>query len=215
MRTPAIQRVFRDAEPVHGKRVVLFVAPGSGEFALVAGKKIGGAVQRNRARRVLRAAIREVAPRGVAGHDVVLVAREAIRDATNPGPDHRDDRTAPAWRGAPMTSVRRVLWNAGAPARGFLIGAIRAYQLTLSRWLGGQCRFFPTCSRYAEEAIRTHGAIKGSLLASRRVLRCNPFGRGGLDPVPPAGRSKGLYDDAIQSPPSLSSADVSGRHHAG
>ena len=61
--------------------MVLFVAPGSGEFALVAGKKIGGAVQRNRARRVLRAAIREVAPRGVEGRDVVLVAREAIRDA--------------------------------------------------------------------------------------------------------------------------------------
>jgi ribonuclease P protein component len=81
VRTLAIQRVFREAEPVHGKRVVLFVAPGSGEFALVAGKKIGGAVQRNRARRVLRAAIREVAPRGVEGHDVVLVAREAIRDA--------------------------------------------------------------------------------------------------------------------------------------
>lgn len=81
VRTRAIQRVFHDAEPVHGKRVVLFVAPGSGGFALVAGKKIGGAVQRNRARRVLRAAIREVAPRGVEGHDVVLVAREAIRDA--------------------------------------------------------------------------------------------------------------------------------------
>lgn len=81
VRTRAIQRVFHDAEPVHGKRVVLFVAPGSGEFSLVAGKKIGGAVQRNRARRVLRAAIREVAPRGVEGHDVVLVAREAIRDA--------------------------------------------------------------------------------------------------------------------------------------
>ena len=61
--------------------MVLFIAPGSGEMALVAGKKIGGAVQRNRARRVLRAAIREVAPRGVEGHDVVLVAREAIRDA--------------------------------------------------------------------------------------------------------------------------------------
>lgn len=81
VRTRAIQRVFHDAEPVHGKRVVLFVAPGSGEFALVAGRKIGGAVQRNRARRVLRAAIREVAPRGVEGHDVVLVAREGIRDA--------------------------------------------------------------------------------------------------------------------------------------
>lgn len=66
---------------MHGRRVVLFVAPGSGAFALVAGKKVGGAVQRNRARRVLRAALREVAPRGVEGHDVVLVAREAIRQA--------------------------------------------------------------------------------------------------------------------------------------
>ena len=60
---------------------MLFVAPGSGGSALVAGKRIGGAVQRNRARRVLRAALREVAPRGVEGRDVVLVARETIRDA--------------------------------------------------------------------------------------------------------------------------------------
>jgi ribonuclease P protein component len=61
--------------------MVLFLAPGSGRFALVAGKKIGGAVERNRARRVLRAALRELAPRGMEGHDIVLVAREAIRGA--------------------------------------------------------------------------------------------------------------------------------------
>ena len=81
MRTARIQRVFRDGSSVHGKRVVLFLASGSGEFALVAGKRIGGAVQRNRARRVLRAALREVAPRGMEEHDIVLVAREAIRGA--------------------------------------------------------------------------------------------------------------------------------------
>ncbi|HWL91842.1 MAG TPA: ribonuclease P protein component [Actinomycetota bacterium] len=84
MRTAGIQRVFRDGQPVHGKRVVMFVATGSGAFALVAGKKIGGAVQRNRARRVLRAAFHEVAPRGVEGHDIVVVAREAMRDARTP-----------------------------------------------------------------------------------------------------------------------------------
>jgi ribonuclease P protein component len=61
--------------------VVLLVAPGSGGYALVAGKKVGGAVQRNRARRILRAALREVAPRGLDGHDIVLVAREGIRGA--------------------------------------------------------------------------------------------------------------------------------------
>ena len=83
-----------------------------------------------------------------------------------------------------MTFVRGILWRAGTPARAILLGAITLYRLTLSGWLGGQCRFHPTCSRYAEEAIRTHGAIKGSILAAERVLRCNPFGRGGLDPVP-------------------------------
>src|SRR5919106_4313016 len=54
VRTPGIRKVFRDGQPVHGKRMVLFAAPGSGGFALVAGKKVGGAVERNRARRVLR-----------------------------------------------------------------------------------------------------------------------------------------------------------------
>lgn len=101
-----------------------------------------------------------------------------------------------------MTSVRRYLWRAGAPARLLLLGAISLYRVTLSGWLGGQCRFSPTCSHYAADAIRTHGAIWGALLASRRVLRCNPFGRGGLDPVP----SKRTYDDAIPS------SFLSGRH---
>jgi ribonuclease P protein component len=66
---------------MHGRRMVLFVTPGSGEVAYVAGRKIGRAVERNRARRILRAALREVAPRGVANQDVVLVAREGIRGA--------------------------------------------------------------------------------------------------------------------------------------
>ena len=114
-----------------------------------------------------------------------------------------------------MTFARRFLWTAGAPARLLLIGTIGLYRLTLSGWLGGQCRFSPTCSRYAEEAVRTHGAIKGVLLAFRRVLRCNPFGRGGLDPVPAANRPRATYDGTIQAAPSLSLADMSGRRHAG
>jgi putative membrane protein insertion efficiency factor len=96
-----------------------------------------------------------------------------------------------------MTSVRRAVWSAGAPARLLLLGAISLYRLTLSGWLGGQCRFSPTCSHYAAEAIRTHGAMRGTLFATRRVLRCNPFGRGGLDPVPP----RRSYDGAIRRPP--------------
>jgi len=81
---------------------------------------------------------------------------------------------------------RRVAWAAGAPARFLLIAGIRLYRVTLSGMLGGQCRFHPSCSAYAEEAVRSRGAVRGSLLSAWRVLRCNPFGRGGVDQVPPS-----------------------------
>jgi putative membrane protein insertion efficiency factor len=65
-----------------------------------------------------------------------------------------------------------------------LIAMIRYYQRTISPSLGASCRYLPTCSQYAVEAIETHGAFKGTLLAIWRILRCNPFSRGGYDPVP-------------------------------
>ncbi|GGE91220.1 membrane protein insertion efficiency factor YidD [Massilia psychrophila] len=67
-----------------------------------------------------------------------------------------------------------------------LVGLLRAYQLLLSPMLGQNCRFYPTCSNYSIEAIRTHGAARGSLLALRRVCKCHPWNDGGFDPVPPA-----------------------------
>lgn len=67
----------------------------------------------------------------------------------------------------------------------FLIGSIKFYQNNLSYMKSmTHCRFVPTCSQYAVEAIQIHGAWKGSLLACYRILRCNPLGKGGLDPVP-------------------------------
>jgi uncharacterized protein len=85
-----------------------------------------------------------------------------------------------------MTLLRRGLRAIGAPARLLLIGAIRLYRATLSGVFGGHCRFQPSCSVYAEDAIRSRGALVGSALATWRILRCQPFGRGGLDPAPPA-----------------------------
>jgi len=79
---------------------------------------------------------------------------------------------------------------AAIPAR-VLLGCIRLYQLTLSPVLpvvfgpNCGCRFYPSCSHYATEAVRTHGAIKGAILSVWRVLRCNPLSTGGSDPVPP------------------------------
>ena len=66
----------------------------------------------------------------------------------------------------------------------FLLGAIRFYQRTISPLLPSMCRYYPTCSHYAAEALELHGALKGSLMALWRVLRCNPFIPGGYDPVP-------------------------------
>ncbi|MFT4062650.1 MAG: membrane protein insertion efficiency factor YidD [Edaphocola sp.] len=65
-----------------------------------------------------------------------------------------------------------------------LIFPIRLYQRFVSPWLGAQCRYAPTCSQYAAEAIEKHGALKGGWLALKRILSCNPFGGHGYDPVP-------------------------------
>ena len=63
---------------------------------------------------------------------------------------------------------------------------IRSYQVLVRPLLIGCCKFCPTCSEYAVEALETHGVLRGTWLGLRRVSRCHPFGRGGLDPVPPA-----------------------------
>jgi len=70
-----------------------------------------------------------------------------------------------------------------------LRGAIRLYQLTLAYFFVGACRYEPSCSAYAAEAVTTHGAIKGSWFAARRLCRCGPWGAGGYDPVPPVSAS--------------------------
>ena len=65
-----------------------------------------------------------------------------------------------------------------------MIWALKGYKLAISPWFGAACRYEPTCSAYAEEAIRLHGPVRGVWLGARRIARCHPWGGSGYDPVP-------------------------------
>jgi putative membrane protein insertion efficiency factor len=95
----------------------------------------------------------------------------------NPNPHSHDYPNEPRLRDMPRTI--------GNWPRILVLASIRLYQSTLSRGMPpNTCRFYPSCSHYGYQAVYKHGAIKGSLMAAWRVLRCNPFNPGGYDPVP-------------------------------
>ncbi len=93
-----------------------------------------------------------------------------------------------------------------------LAGVVRGYQLVVSPWLGPSCRYYPSCSSYAVDALQQHGAVRGGGLAFWRLLRCNPWSNGGVDHVPAQGepmpwsrksgrgRTLGVVDGGAQSP---------------
>lgn len=83
--------------------------------------------------------------------------------------------------------MRRTTWLLGAPVRWAFMAVVVIYRVTVGQLLAGRCRFHPSCSAYALEAVGTHGAVKGSVLSVWRVARCSPLSTGGLDPVPPVG----------------------------
>lgn len=75
------------------------------------------------------------------------------------------------------------------PLRWLLIGFLRAYRMLISPLYGQVCRYHPSCSAYALEAVTVHGSLRGTWLAARRVARCHPWAAGGYDPVPPRSTS--------------------------
>ena len=87
----------------------------------------------------------------------------------------------------PGANSRRRPRRSPSVAARLLALAIRSYQVLFSQWFGGCCRFVPSCSAYAAEAVARHGAVRGSWLASTRLVRCHPLSRGGLDQVPMPG----------------------------
>jgi putative membrane protein insertion efficiency factor len=82
-----------------------------------------------------------------------------------------------------------------SPLGSVLLVLLKTYQLVFSPFYAGSCRFVPSCSVYAMEAVRVHGSVRGSWLALRRLARCHPLCRGGFDPVPRDARESGVGPD--------------------
>lgn len=108
-----------------------------------------------------------------------------------------------------MSGARaRILPKLGAPARLLLVGLIHLYRMTFGLFIGGRCRFYPSCSAYAEQAVREVGVVRGVALAVWRILRCGPWTGGGIDYPPSratleeddAGSGRSEYDGVIPSP---------------
>ncbi|GAA6142288.1 membrane protein insertion efficiency factor YidD [Hydrogenophaga sp. 5NK40-0174] len=97
--------------------------------------------------------------------------------------------------------------------RNALIGLVKAYRLVLSPWLGNSCRFEPTCSVYAIGALERHGAVRGTYLAAARIVRCQPWCKGGHDPVPESASSTaGLFSRWTRDASAVSGGPVSSSH---
>lgn len=83
---------------------------------------------------------------------------------------------------------------------------IQAYHWLISPWLGNRCRFVPTCSEYAQQALDQHGAARGTMLVIKRLLRCHPWGGEGFDPVP-CGQQSAQYDNSQNDKTKVGSSD--------
>lgn len=103
-------------------------------------------------------------------------------------------------RGSVASAMRRWAWLAGTPARLLFVGMIRLYRVTIGPLGAGRCRFYPSCSVYAEKSIGELGVVRGVPLTMWRVARCSPLSRGGVDYPPSPRRMNGEYDAIVQPP---------------
>lgn len=187
---------------------------GPARAAFAVSSQVGNSVVRHRLIRQLRAGVLPLLQRLPDGTDLVVRALPAARDATftdltadlehalryELNPDLQPDPPTTPQAVAPISAaptpmadtpqrhgIGRVLFLLGTPLRWLLIALVALYRRVISPVLPPTCRYHPSCSAYTLQALQVHGVVKGIALAAWRIGRCNPFTKGGLDPVPERG----------------------------
>ena len=145
-------------------------------------RRVGGAVDRTRVKRVLREAFWAEAERLPDGSDYVVVARPDAKGLTEREGEAGVRRVAGRARRRPGRRAANRERRLSLAAR-IVLAPVRAYQRVISPALPRRCKYHPTCSAYAVQAIERYGILRGAVLAGWRLLRCNPFSHGGYDPV--------------------------------
>lgn len=205
-----ISRTIRHGRRARRGSLVVHIQVGQGgempaRAAFAVSKAVGDSVTRHRVVRRLRGITPPLLDRLPGGSELVVRAMPEAATATSaqmyedleralervtplsPAPAGEVDLPLRRRADAPRTGVHQVLHWIGWPIRSLLLGLIWVYRHTISPILPPTCRYHPSCSAYGFEALQVHGAAKGTALTAWRVLRCNPFTPGGLDPVPPRG----------------------------
>ena len=170
------RRLYHRGVSTAGKHVVIYCRRnklGYNRLGLTVSAKLACAVKRNRIKRLFREAYRLNEDKFADGIDLVLVARVRAVGASYQEIEKIAAARLEGQQGCGSSDMKRLL-----------LAMIRFYRRYISPNKPPCCRYIPTCSQYAIEAIEKYGAIKGGWLAFRRILRCNPFHKGGYDPVP-------------------------------
>lgn len=171
------RRIYRKGKSAVSPQLVIYCQRnrrGLSRLGVSVSTKLGGAVVRNRVRRRIREIYRLNKPKMVPGYDIIVVAR--VR-AVETGYQKLESTY--------LRLLRQLNLLAGGPVmKRAILRVIRFYQASVSPLFPPRCRYIPTCSEYALQAVEKYGPLRGGFMALRRFLRCNPFHKGGYDPVP-------------------------------